>query len=201
MCRRNFLQQPRFVSPMTRLGAAEGTTVLCSNAALTNDAGCDVGSAALFSAQNADGQTLLLAQMAVRVLVVIEERLRRRRRRRRSSCCSCTGGILSYALLCRRAADAACLVACELGDSLPFAAARTQALCARMRAQTHAKAALCERVSSSGASAVVVQWSICLLTLVEADMLSGADREPLTSLHHAPQQQRMSAHCKLHAMY
>ncbi len=57
-----------------------------------------------------------------------------------------------------------------------------------------------ERWAISDASALIVQLSICCLTIVEADMLSAADREPLTSLHHAEQRQRVSAHCMLHEM-
>ncbi len=41
--------------------------------------------------QNTDGNSLLLAEMAVRMRVVIEERRRRRGRGRRSGCCSCSG--------------------------------------------------------------------------------------------------------------
>lgn len=64
----------------------------------------------------------------------------------------------------------------------------------------HTSMAACERVSIRDACAVVVQWLICLLTLVEADMLSAADPEPLTSLHHTQQQQCASALCMSHAM-
>ena len=152
---------------------------------------------ASFLVQHSDGNSLVMAEVAVRMRVVIEERRRRRGRRSRSSCCSCTGGILSYALLCRRAAGAACLVACELGNRLPLAAARTQALCARMRAQTHAKAALCERGIISDAYALIVLLSICTLTMVELDMLSAAVGQPLTSLQKAEQQQHVSAYCML----
>jgi hypothetical protein len=57
-----------------------------------------------------------------------------------------------------------------------------------------------ERVPSCAASAVVVQWSISLLTFVELDMLSATQRLLLPSLHMARQAQRVSAHCTPHAM-
>ena len=59
----------------------------------------------------------------------------------------------------------------------------------------------CERVAFSTIAEVVVLWSICILTLVEADMLSAADRQPLTSLLTAEQQQRVLAHRMSHAMH
>ena len=58
----------------------------------------------------------------------------------------------------------------------------------RYQATQHTSTAACERGSTSDASAVVVQWSICLLTLLELDMLSAADRQQSASLHHAEQQ-------------
>jgi len=68
------------------------------------------------------------------------------------------------------------------------------------QATQHTKASACEKVPFSDASAVVVQWSICLLTLVENDMLSAADRNPLTSLQHTQQQQSASAHFMSYAI-
>jgi hypothetical protein len=91
-------------------------------------------------------------------------------------------------------------MACELADGLPLAAAWTLMLCARMRTRRYDKAAARERVTISDASAVVVQWSICLLTLLELAMLSAAERQQSASLHNAEQQQRLSAHSMLHAM-
>ena len=43
--------------------------------------------------QNTDGNSLLLAEVAVGMWVVIEERGRRRRRMRKSDCCSCSGRV------------------------------------------------------------------------------------------------------------
>lgn len=131
---------------------------------------------------------------------VIEERREQRGRERGSGCCSCIGDTLSFALMCRRAACAACLVACKLADSPPLAAAWAPTLCARMRTHRADQVAVRERVATRGASALIVLLLICALTMVEADMLSAADPEPLTSLHHTQQQQCASALCMSHAM-
>jgi hypothetical protein len=113
---RNSLQQPRFASPLTRLGAAEGTSILHSNAAQDKDAGCHLGSATLFSAPNANGQTLLLAQVAVRVLGTLEERGQWRERGRRSGCCSSSGRV-ALLLMVAVVALGAMLVSCCLPQS------------------------------------------------------------------------------------
>src|SRR4051812_41702697 len=51
------------------------------------------------------------------------------------------------------------------------------------------------------ASALIVLLSIRILTMVEADMLSAAERQQGASLHSAEQQQGVSAHCMSRAMH
>jgi hypothetical protein len=75
-----------------------------------------------------------------------------------------------------------------------------QSLARQGQAAQHSSSAARERVPFSSASAVVVQLWICILTLLELDMLSAADPKPLTSLQTAEQQQHMSAHCMSHTM-
>jgi hypothetical protein len=76
-----------------------------------------------FFVQNADGESLLLAQVAVRVLVVDEQRRRRRRRRRGRGCCSCSGR-MAVLLIVTVAALAAVLVL----HSFPCLAQRAEEL-------------------------------------------------------------------------
>jgi len=69
------------------------------------------------------------------------------------------------------------------------------------QAQQHTSTMARERGAISDASALIVLLSFCIPTMVELDMMSAADRQQSASLHHAQQQQSMSAHCMLHAMH
>jgi type VI protein secretion system component VasF len=64
---------------------------------------------------------------------------------------------------------------------------------ARTRITQHTSTAACERASMYDASALVVQWSFSLLTLVELTMLSAADRQRYASLDIAQHRQQVSA--------
>ena len=139
--------------------------------------------------------------MAMQVRVVIEERRRRGRRGRKSGYCSCSGRVALLLVVTADTHDAMFVL-----HSLVLVADRAHelqwtALIRHDQAIQHTSIAAYESVTFHTASAVVVQWSICLLTLVEADMLSAADREPLTFLHHTQHQNTVSAHCNLHAMH
>ena len=90
--------------------------------------------------QNADGDSLLLAQMAVRVLVAIEQRWWRRRRGRRSGCCSYIRCVFSFCLLLLAAWPAFCMTV-QLGSRQPALAADALLLLSRShppsKAQKH----------------------------------------------------------------
>jgi len=66
-----------------------------------------------------------------------------------------------------------------MNSGLPMLATRALVLKTQLGSDgqhaQHTKTSAREGGAISGASAVVVQWSICLLTLVELDMLSAAD--------------------------
>jgi hypothetical protein len=72
-----------------------------------------------------------------------------------------------------------------LALGFPFAAGgavelHIQRFTTHYQAVSQPSTAVRERVPIRDACTVVVLWSICILTLVEADMLSAADPEPLT---------------------
>ena len=90
---------------------------------------------------------------------------------------------MSVLLIMTVAADAAVLVS----HSLPCAACRALELRRRRlnsseQAAQHTSTAWSERVHSCAASAVVVQWSISPLTLVEALMCAEAGQPPVLFL-------------------
>ena len=68
------------------------------------------------------------------------------------------------------------------------------------QAQRHTSTTARERELISDAYQVVVQLWICILTLLELDMLSATDRQQSASLQRAQQQQRVSAHFMSHVM-
>ena len=89
---------------------------------------------------------------------------------------------------------------------LPLAAGGAEELYMRQvttRYQTaqHRSTAARERVSFIDASALIVLLSMCIPTMVEADMLSAAERQQGASLHRAEQQQGVSAHCMSRVMH
>lgn len=89
------------------------------------------------------------------------------------------------------------LAAVFVARSLPRVADRAQELrTGRMnrseQVKQHTRAAAREREPSCAASAVVVQWSIAQLTLVEALIAAAGQRGQSASLTAAQQQQRAS---------
>ena len=155
---------------------------------VAGNARSDVGLVAALSMQHSDGDSLVMAEVAVGMRVVIEERLRRRGRRRRSDCCSCSGRVavlLIMAVVALAAVFVLCCLPCSADGALEL---QMRCMNRREQAQQYTGTTARERMSIGEAYEVVVQLWICLLTLLELDMLSAADREPLTSLHTAQQQ-------------
>lgn len=84
------------------------------------------------------------------------------------------------------------LVAVLLAYGLPFAAGCAAELymrqvTTRYHATQHTSTTARERGTIRSASALIVLLSICILTMVEFDMLSAAVGQPLTSLQRAEQ--------------
>ena len=130
-----------------------------------------------------------------------EHRQRRRERGRRSGCCSCMGRMTLLLIVTVDAHDAVfvlCILVFVADGALKLQSA---SLISSDQAQRHTSTVACERGTISDACAVVVQWSMRRLTFVELDMLAAADRQQSASLHHAEQQQSMSAHVMAHAMH
>ena len=97
---------------------------------VTGNACCDVCCIAAFFVKDADGETVLLAQMGVRMRIAIEERWRRRWQDRRSGCCSYIRCVFSFCLLLLAAWPAFCMTV-QLGSRQPALAADALLLLSR----------------------------------------------------------------------
>ena len=91
--------------------------------------------------------------------------------------------------------------ACPASSAAPICHIRyISSASAHPRTTQHRKTLAREKVSIRDACAVVVQWSICLLTFVDDIMMISAERLQFTYLFVSQQTVHVSAPCTLHAI-
>ena len=111
---------------------------------------------ASFLVQHSDGDSLVMAEVAVRMWVVIEERREWRGHRRRSGCCSCSGRVavlLIMAVVALAAVFVLCCLPCSADGTLEL---QMRCMNRREQAQQYTGTTACERMPIGEAYEVVV---------------------------------------------
>ena len=132
---------------------------------VARNACCDVCFVTAFFVQDADGKSLLLAEVAMRVVITVEQRGRRRGRGRRSGCCSCSGRVAASMIASFAQMMSSTAIYCSRFATLLAVLLQMKSIPARTRSAQHTNTATHERASLCALHALVGASGTQSLTL------------------------------------